>query len=241
MKKINIYENPELKEVTGETLRPGGFALTEIALGFCNIKKEQKILDLGCGTGASIEYLYNHYGIVGTGIDPSEKLLKFAKEKNIEADFLWGKGEELPFEDHQFDCVLAECTLSLMSDLKKTQEEIKRVLKPKGYLIITDVYARNSKYLKELKPYHLNSCIRGLHDLALLQENLTNLGYSISLIEDHSELLKALMVKIIFKYGSMDMFWSKTGNKDEFCNVSEFQEVLKACKPGYFMIIARKG
>jgi len=52
-------------------------------------------------------------------------------------------------------------------------------------------------------------------------------------------MLKALMVKIIFSYGSMSVFWNKASE----CSINgeEFQKILKLCKPGYFIMIARKG
>jgi hypothetical protein len=43
-------------------------------------------------------------------------------------------------------------------------------------------------------------------------------------------------VKTIFEFGSMNAFWKKTGGA---C-AAGFQETLKSCKPGYYMMIARK-
>jgi len=78
--------------------------------------------------------------------------------------------------------------------------------------------------------------MRGLYDLKQLQADVKSVGFEIVLLEDHSELLKQLLVKTIFEFGSMNAFWQKTGG---VC-ASGFQDALKMCKPGYYMMIARK-
>lgn len=241
MNACNAYENPNMREVTGQTLRPGGFSLTEEAVQFCGISSEDKVLDLGCGMGATIEYLYEKHQIKGIGLDPSEKLLALAREKSNILDFILGSGDTLPFEKESFNGVFAECTLSLMDDVNETASEVFRVLKDNGYFIISDVYARNPQNIKALTNYSFNSCMRGLHDLDALKSNLKSCGYEIILFNDCSDLLKDLLVKIIFSYGSMDAFWSKTTNNHGCADGCEFQEILKACKPGYFLMIAKKG
>lgn len=241
MNGCNAYESPHMREVTGQTLRPGGFSLTEKAMQFCEISNRDKVLDLGCGMGATLGYLYEKHDIRGVGIDPSEKLLEVARGKFELLDFILGTGEYLPFEKESFNCVFAECTLSLMDDLNKTLTEVSKVLKDNGYFVITDVYARNPETFEELKCYSFNSCMRGLHDLDTLKELLESAGLKIILLEDCSILLKELLGKIIFSYGSMDIFWSKATDKSDCMDGRKFQEILKACKPGYFIMIAKKG
>ncbi len=240
MKSCNAYESRCMSDIMGRTLRPGAFRLTKRAMEVCQITAEHKILDLGCGMGATIEYLYQNYKVKAVGIDPSEKLLNIARETCTFADFVKGTGDFLPFTDDSFDCVLAECTLSLMKDIRKTLREVRRVLKSGGWFVITDVYAKNPGAVNELEGSSLQSCMRGLHDLAKLQERLEKEGFDIVLSEDCSDLLKELMVKIIFQYGSMDVFWNKTAGNGECETGTLFQQKLKLCKPGYFILIGRK-
>jgi SAM-dependent methyltransferase len=230
-----------MSDVLGMALRPGGFSLTDKAIEFCNITEHDRILDLGCGMGATVEYLYQRLNLKAVGIDPSEKLLNIAKERCDFAEFVTGTGDCLPFEQESFDCVFAECTLSLMNDLSLSIHEVHRVLKKKGWFVVTDVYAKNPDKIQELNVSSLNSCMRGLHDLDLLQEKLENAGFEIMHFEDCSNLLKELMVKIIFSYGSMDVFWNKTIENEESMAGVLFHEKLKLCKPGYFILIGRKG
>ncbi|SMP51880.1 DVU_1556 family methyltransferase [Anoxynatronum buryatiense] len=239
MKCCNVYENDAMKEAMGETLRPGGFSLTEKGVVFCGFSAKDSILDVGCGRGATVGYLSEKHAIQASGIDPSEKLLADARQNHPGGHFVTGKGESLPFKDESFHGVFAECTLSLMDNVHLALKEASRVLKPKGWLIITDVYAKRPAFINELEAFSFNSCMRGLHDVNLFEKNLKALGFSIAMKEDCSELLKSLLVNIILTHGSMGAFWSKT--TDQCTEGHRFQAILQACKPGYFMIIGRKG
>lgn len=235
MKKL-VYEDENIRNVTGESLRPGGFFLTERAISFCNIKRDAKALDIGCGMGATVDYLQNKMGIYARGIDPSQLLIKLGKEKfNLDLDL--GKGEDLPYEDNYFDIVFTECTLSLMDDYRQTLKEIYRILKPEGYYIISDVYGRKPEYINDLKKMEIQSCLRNLFDLEILSQEIKKNNFKIINQEDWTSFLKKLMVEIIFKYGSMKEFWNIT----TCSNCGDFNEKLKLCKPGYFLMISKRG
>lgn len=235
---LSAYESKSMAEVTGETLRPGGFRLTEKAVQLCGLSSQDAVLDLGCGHGATVNYLYSTHQIRAIGIDPSEKLIGDARKRYGFADFRMGRGENLPFESGCFTCVFAECTLSLVEDLNCVLKEAFRVLKGGGRLVMTDVYARNAKEVNGLRPFSVNSCMRGLHDLKELEQTLKETGFAVSYREDCSDLLKELMVQTVFTFGSMAAFWNLTsGNCVDGCR---YQEALKKCRPGYFMMIAEK-
>ena len=230
------YESPEMSALLGGTLRPGGFALTDRGVANCRWNVDDLLLDLGCGAGATVRYLDQNYGLSVVGLDPSQKLLTLARKNNPDKEFLVGSGEAIPCQDETFHGVLSECTLSLMTDLNETLQEVYRVMKTQGMFFITDVYARHPEALEVIKTHQFTSCMRGLYDLKQLRTDVTRAGFEIILLEDHSELLKQLLVKTIFEFGSMQEFWLKTGGA---C-AAGFQDALKMCKPGYFMMIARK-
>jgi arsenite methyltransferase len=237
MASNNAYESGCMQEVLGETLRPGGFNLTDTAVQFCGLLPQSSVLDLGCGRGATVNYLHEKYGISAIGIDPSEKLIEYARRNFEYATFVSGAGEALPFENDSFDCVFAECTLSLM-DTDKAIEQVFRVLKDDGWFVISDVYAKNPTSAEELQSYSINSCMRGMHDLDKLTRRLEQAGFTIAYSEDFSWYLKELLVKIGFSYGSMCDFWSSAS--DKCINGDDFYRTIKQCKPGYFMLIVRK-
>jgi len=238
MRCCNAYESASMAGVMGETLRPGGFSLTEKAVRYCGLTADDTVLDLGCGRGATVNYLYSNHHIRAVGIDPSAKLIEDAKKAFAYADFYFGRGENLQFEDGSFRCVFAECTLSLMDNLQGTLAQVCRVLGNGGWFAVTDVYARKPKAVGALHDFTFNSCMRGLHDLEKLKAMLLETGFRIELCEDCSELLRELLVKAVFSYGSMDAFWNVS--TDGCMDGCGFQEAIKRCRPGYFILIARK-
>lgn len=230
-----VYEDDRIRNVTGETLRPGGFFITERALSFCSLEKDSRALDVGCGMGATVEFLREKMGKDAFGIDPSKKLIELGKRKG-NLPLILGSGESLPYSNDFFDLVFTECTLSLMDDQKRALNEISRVLKPKGYYIISDVYGKRPEYISDLRKTNVQSCLGNLFDLEKLSDEIVNLGFEMIVLEDWSSLLKKLMVEIIFKYGSMKKFWNMT----TCSNCDKFMEKLKLCRPGYFLMIVRR-
>lgn len=212
MNNPNAYETEYMSDVLGETLRPGEFKLTQKAIELCDFTSQDKILDLGCGVGTTISFLYNQYNIKAVGIDASEKLLSIAKENCECANFVKGSGEALPFADESFDCVITEYTLALTKNLNATIQEVNRVLKKNGRLVVTDVYSKSPSTLSGLEDHSLNSCMRGLHNLEELEQTIKNVGFKSIYLGDYSENIK-----------------------------SEFKEKLMFSKLGYFILIALRG
>lgn len=236
MKSCSIYENEDMRLITGDTLRPGGFILTDKAVKICDFKPKDKILDIGCGIGETVNRLNEIYSFDSYGIDPSHKLLHVGKSKYKNLKLIEGRGEELSFEESFFNGAFAECTMSLMEDYKKTASEAYRVLKNGGYFIISDVYARKPEYINELQQCNINSCMRGLLNLEEIKSFVQSLGFEVVTLEDYTDYLKSLMVKIIFKYGSMARFWGIA----TCSSCTDFQQKLTLCKPGYFLMILKK-
>lgn len=105
------------------------------------IKPGDNVLDLGCGNGRLYSFLKKR-GIKYTGIDSSERMIEIAKEKNQEGDpkFEVVEALDLPFSENSFDKVYSVAVLHHVpsSDFRlEFMEEIKRVLKSKGKLVLT--------------------------------------------------------------------------------------------------------
>ena len=76
MRGCSVYENKDMQGITGDTLRPGGMFLTDRAIKICDFKANDKILDVGCGMGVTVERLKSVYNLNSFGVDPSIKLLE---------------------------------------------------------------------------------------------------------------------------------------------------------------------
>ncbi len=112
--------------------------------------KKLKILDYCCGTGIfSIFPALQGHEVYGTDI--SERSVEIAKKKSLQFNlenrcfFYCADSEKLDFNNSYFDIVLCYNSLSYL-DLSVVFEELKRVIKPDGQLIIMDSLGHNIFY-----------------------------------------------------------------------------------------------
>ena len=104
----------------------------KLIIKLLNIKNE-KVLDVGCGT-AFYSKLFKNY----TGIDFSKEMLKESNTKLI-----LGNGENLPFKNNSFDTVISVSAIHNFEDPIKGINEIIRVSKNK---IAITVFKRSKKF-----------------------------------------------------------------------------------------------
>ncbi len=109
-------------------------------------KKDARVLDVCTGTGELAFQLSKRLngGGRGIGIDFSEKMLFLAKEKVAgrrikNVSFLLGKAEALSFPDALFDCVTSGFSMRNLMSLEKGLQEMFRVLKKGGRLVILEI------------------------------------------------------------------------------------------------------
>jgi ubiquinone/menaquinone biosynthesis C-methylase UbiE len=100
------------------------------------------VLDIGIGSGLNIPF-YNKSNIDHLyGLDPSEELLKIAKplaKKNeLKVEFLQCGAEAIPLPHNSIDTVLITYTMCTIPDIKLSNSEIMRVLKPEGQLLFCE-------------------------------------------------------------------------------------------------------
>ena len=93
------------------------------------------ILDIGCGTGHWSVFL-SEKGFGVTGIDISDAMLDLAKNKYPGMNFLKGNSQNLPFNNNSFDAVLSVTMLEFVDNIEKAVDEMYRVLKNSGYIIV---------------------------------------------------------------------------------------------------------
>jgi len=136
-------------------------------------KKLSTILDVGCGTGKNIELL-SSYGTV-SAIDASPIAVSFCKKRGLSFVRI-GNAENLPFGRNRFQLVTIFDVLyhrNITSDTR-VLSEIYRVLKPKGYILLTDCAG---KFL--FGPHDIAQDARTRYSLPELTEKLQNEGFRI--------------------------------------------------------------
>lgn len=101
---------------------------------YINVKKEDLLLDVGCGTGIST----NFFDCKSIGVDSCFEMLN---------NGICAKAENLPFKDNVFDVILSITAIHNFNNAEKSINEIKRVCK--GKIVIT--LLKKAKKFKEIK------------------------------------------------------------------------------------------
>lgn len=119
------------------------------------LNKDQKILELGCGTGSTaLELAPGVDHITATDISP--EMIAIGNEKKDEqgvsnVEFSVHVASEPQFEIDQFDVVLALNLLHLVDDLDKTITQTHQLLKPGGLFVSKTPCLKESALLSLLK------------------------------------------------------------------------------------------
>jgi ubiquinone/menaquinone biosynthesis C-methylase UbiE len=100
------------------------------------IRRNAKVIDIGCGTGYGSAVLGEKYEV--TAIDNSDEAIGFAnKHYSKKAKFLTANATKLPFRDSSFDVACSFETIEHIKEVKKFLKEVVRVLRPSGKFILS--------------------------------------------------------------------------------------------------------
>lgn len=95
------------------------------------------LLELGCGTGHWTSF-FCQKGFNVTAVDASENMLEIAEKKKNSGNCKFRRADatRLPFHDNSFSVVASVAMIEFIDDVHKVMEEIERVLKPGGALLL---------------------------------------------------------------------------------------------------------
>lgn len=102
----------------------------------------EQVLEIGCSNGIKLEAICQALDASGVGIEPSSDAVDagMARNKAAKIQLLTGTGDDLPCPAESFDLVCFAFCLYLFDrkTLMRALSEADRVLKPGGFLVITD-------------------------------------------------------------------------------------------------------
>jgi len=158
-----------------------------------------KVLEVGVGTGKNIEYYPEKIEI--TAIDFSEKMLEKAKEKakkfNKKVAIMSMDVQNLDFSDNTFDTVFTTCVFCSVPDPIKGLEEMRRVCKPTGKIIMIEHVRSEGKVLgfimDVLNPLVVNTYGANINRRTV--ENIYLSGYTnVEVTNLSSDILKKIVI-----------------------------------------------
>jgi demethylmenaquinone methyltransferase/2-methoxy-6-polyprenyl-1,4-benzoquinol methylase len=103
-----------------------------------NATKNERVLDLAAGTGTSAQAFAKHHGANVVACDFSLGMLRAGQGKHPDIAFSAGDALHLPFRDESFDATTISFGLRNVADTKQALEEMRRVTKPNGRLVVAE-------------------------------------------------------------------------------------------------------
>lgn len=190
---MSLIPNRELTDA-GNPARPYGEAgadmlrymneehkdLTVWAMNLLSCSNGDRILDVGCGGGATLRYLHERIpdGDL-TGIDYSEVSVSLSKELNADLiaegkmKIVSGSVAALPFDDNSFDKIVTVESFYFWPAPVECLKEVRRVLVPEGvFLLVSEIYER-----PDLTPHS--------------RENITRYSMNVPGIDEFKDLFRS--------------------------------------------------
>ncbi|WP_231490584.1 class I SAM-dependent methyltransferase [Pedobacter sp. Leaf170] len=176
---------------TGEMMNNSNIGMTRSAIDALKLKPNDVILEIGHGNAAHVaNILDSAENLTYYGVDISKTIIAEAEKINAEfikeklASFTLTDGKTIPFEDNKFDKLFTVNTIYFWQNPFQYLQEIRRILKPNGLLII----AFADKTFMETLPFTKFGF--NLYDELKAFEILSNAGFEILKSEHKNEAIE---------------------------------------------------
>ncbi|MDO8869412.1 MAG: arsenite methyltransferase [Methanobacteriaceae archaeon] len=185
------YSTEELKSIPEEAVFGLGCgnptALAEIQDG-------ETVLDLGSGGGIDVFLASNKVGdggkVIGLDMTPDmiETAVKNAQKGGYtNVEFKLGEIENLPIEESTIDVIISNCVINLTPDKNKAYQEVYRVLKPGGRILVSDLVTEGHIPHEIRKNFQAwSECIGGAMEKQDYLSTIKKAGFKeVEIIEQH--------------------------------------------------------
>lgn len=154
-------------------------------LAVAGLRAGEDVLDLGSGGGIDVLLSARRIGPAGTayGLDMTDEMLALARANAaqagaLNAEFVKGEIEDLPFPDAHVDVVISNCVINLSTDKPAVFAEMYRVLRPGGRVGVADVLAEDQLTQDERAARGDICCLAGALSFAEYREQLAAAGFT---------------------------------------------------------------
>jgi ubiquinone/menaquinone biosynthesis C-methylase UbiE/glycosyltransferase involved in cell wall biosynthesis len=152
-KQAFIDDHASYPDVFPEGLQNYPFAKARIEPVIFEVPDGCRVLDVGCNSGEFLKYLKEKKGCEVYGVDISAGMIDLCKTKGLE-NVQVVDADTLPFPDAHFDVVTLMEVLMFFNEPVTYLKEIRRVLKPTGYLLGTVPHKNLETFLWDDKRKH---------------------------------------------------------------------------------------
>ena len=130
-----------------------GVNAEDVLFGAVREVSPKRLLDVGCGAGEMAKRIQLELGADVVALDSSQRMVDLTRERGVEA--VLGDIQRVPFEDGEFDCVVAGWVLYHVVDRKQSIAECARVLRPGGRFVAPTLDDDNLRVAANMTRAHL--------------------------------------------------------------------------------------
>jgi ubiquinone/menaquinone biosynthesis C-methylase UbiE len=252
----DLYASEWARLLLGDSLHPGGLALSERLGVLLGLGAESRVLDLAAGPGTSALHLARIFGCQVVGVDFSPQNVALAQAAADSAglsdrvEFSVGDAERLSaFRDNHFDAVVCECAYCTFPDKAAAAHEIARVLRPGGRFGLGDL-TRSGPLPAELEG--LLAWVACIADALPVERYIADceaVGLRIERVEAHDEALAELVrqvrgrllgAEVLMKLKRLDLPRAVSDLEHAKVLARHAAEAVQAGTLGYSLMVAAK-
>lgn len=186
-----FYQRDDVRRLLGDSYHPGGTELTLKMMRVVDMRAELTVLDVACGTGESLRAILDAWPVQCIGVDSASPTSTDERLRLIRGD-----AHELPCEDSSVDVVLCECALSTFTDQSRVLREMHRVLRPGGFMAVSDMVIESDMPETLREWVHSGTCLERAMSSDAYQEMMQQAGFTIVDRWDASDGLTELLTRV---------------------------------------------
>ena len=248
-----VYASDWARLLLGESLHPGGAALTGRLAGLMKLGPGARLLDIAAGRGTSAIQLAHDFECDVVGIDyglaNAAAAARHARAAglNDRAAFVAGDAERLPCADARFDAVMCECAFCTFPDKRAAAAEMARVLRPGGQVGLADLVRRGRlpACLDDLLAWI--ACIADARPSEEYAGHLAAAGLEVTALEDHDGALADLVWTVRLRLMGAEVAAHVADLELPGADLARARQLARAAERavaggslGYVLIVARK-
>ena len=251
----DLYQSELARIILGDTLHPGGLALTNQMAKLLELQPGDWVADLASARGASAMAVARVFKCKVVGVEFGRGAVAQAQAAAQSSStatrsfMIQGDAERPPFRRQSFDVVFCECSMSLFPDKARAVNEVVSLLRPGGRFGLSDVTVEPDSLPKEFNGtlgqlLCLTDALNVQGYVRLLENSGLDLVHQIDASIEARKILDALDAKL----GAF-MAWQKlTGQESpQFELLQQAPELLSTLRDlvtqgrlGYWIFVAEK-
>jgi ubiquinone/menaquinone biosynthesis C-methylase UbiE len=170
-----------------------GLEATDDAAALVQPAPTDHLLDVGSGLGGPARYFAARFGCRVSGIDLTEEFCDVARHltrllrQDRRVDFHAGNALAMPFADACFDGAYSMNVSMNIADKPSFYRELHRVLKPGGWLLLSEIARGVGGELDYPTPWAANALASFLATPQQTQQGLRDAGFEVLLLQDTAD------------------------------------------------------